>query len=261
MRSTIWTYTSPLFPCLIDLARDIARGIDPHPSNGGVSLSAWARRSCPYSHHARCPSPINYLTNGEDPKNLPPLNVMGLAGRLAGSPPTRFVPCDFDSLSNLACSKANRRGSWTNEQLRGFNLDSASGLAILLGPWSDFCLWCWAQNPSLGESEQPILILSKDNDTLPAKTISPTQDWGVDQVEDVAKISSASDPSTQNLFGTLADCALNQPVGTYDSKPSSGGERLKLQQFIAAKRIFIYNVWPWFRCGDSSSGVEGIHSD
>src|ERR1039458_10099852 len=37
--------------------------------------------------------------------------------------------------------------------------------------------------------------------------------------------------------------------------------RFALQIYIAAKRIFIYNVWPWFRCGDSSSGDEGIHSD
>ena len=271
MRNDIWTYTSQHFPCLIDLAKDIACGIDPclHPSHGRNPLSKLADKSCPHSKapcpnsDPDCPKPINYLANGEDP-NRSPLDVRGLAGRLAKSPwglPAPFVPCDFSSLSNLACNKADRAGSWTNEQLRGFNLDSTSGLAILLGPWSDFCLWCWAQNPSLGETEQPILILSKDNDTFAAQAISAARDWGVDQVQDVERIWGASDRSTQNLFGTLTDCALKRPVGTVGSKPASKDELLALQTYIAAKRIFVYNVWPWFRCGNSSSGNKGIHSD
>ena len=262
MRSTIWTYTSHRFPCLTNLAKDIACGIDPHPSHGEVRLSALTDKSCPNSN-TDCPKPINYFANGEDP-NLSPLKFMGLAGRLAGSPwglPTRFVPCNFSSLSVLACNKANRAGSWTSEQLRGFNLNSASGVAILLGPWSDFCLWCWARFPALNETEQPILILSKDNDTFPVPTFSAARDWGEDQVQDVKKIWGASDRSTQNLFGTLTDCAFNWPLGKVGRKPASPGEQLALQEYIAAKRIFIYNVWPWFRCGSRSIGDDGIHSD
>jgi hypothetical protein len=161
----------------------------------------------------------------------------------------------------LASAKANRLAPWTNDQLRGFNLGDLSGLSILFGPWSDFCLWCWTLHPNLQENDGPTLILAKDNDTFFAQTISPAQDWGEAQVVDTAKIWGASDLSTQNLFGDLANRALNRRVGTKGNVPASQSELDALQKFIAAKRIFIYNVWPWFRCGKLSSNNHGIHND
>ena len=270
MRSTTWSYTLSRYPCLVEMARDIALGIDPHPSHKGTPLAGLTDKSCrsPHNDDQPCPKPINYLANGEDP-NLSPLDVMGLAGRLFSGPASLpalnaifgWNPCNFASLSIFASNKANRPSNWTNEQFRGFNLNSLSGLSILLGPWSDFCLWCWAQYPHLGEGAQPRLVLGKDNDTFANQSICPANDWGQDQVRDVEKIWGATDPSTRNLFGTLANHALKRPLGTAGGSPASKDELDTLQKFIAQERIFIYNVWPWFRCGKRSTGDDGIHSD
>ena len=66
-------------------------------------------------------------------------------------------------------------------------------------------------------------------------------------MSDVEKITRASDHSTKNLFGAIEKRALSP--------------KTTVSEFIAARRIFIYNIWPWFRCGQQSSGKDGIHSD
>ncbi len=34
-----------------------------------------------------------------------------------------------------------------------------------------------------------------------------------------------------------------------------------LEEYIGWKRILVYNVWPWFRCGQEVTGGKNIHSD
>ena len=110
MRSTIWEFTGASYPCLIDVARDIAAGQDPHQSQPGNPLSALTDKTCPQrvGPIPNCPMPINYLANGMD-SNVLPADVMGLAGRIPGGPypippgqsTYRWTPCDFAALDIL----------------------------------------------------------------------------------------------------------------------------------------------------------------
>ena len=278
VRKTVWDYVSCEYPTLIDIAAEIAMGNDPLKP-GGSPLSACYDQNCPNGECGvcgsdRCPKPINYLAHGDrDALLIPsPFFKQDIEG-VKSKPPTGFVwrssvrrlftGCNFDVLDQLADAKANPNllPTKTCGQLRGFNTGGKKGLSIMFSPWTDFCLWSWARFPAHGETERPILILGKDTDIFAEQAISAAHDWGADQVEDVKRIWGASDRSTQNLFGTLANYALKQPLGKIGSKPASCRELVALCQFIAANRILIYNVWPWFRCGVRSSGNHGIHSD
>ena len=300
VRKTVWDYVSCEYPTLINIAAEIAMGNDPLKA-GGSPLSACYDQNCPNGECGvcgsdRCPKPINYLAHGDrDALLIPsPFFKQDIEG-VKSKPPTGFVwrssvrrlftGCNFDVLDQLADAKANPNllPTKTCGQLRGFNTGGKKGLSIMFSPWTDFCLWSWARFPAhgetkplmgelgdewsrarfpaSGETERPILILGKDTDIFAAQAISAAHDWGEDQVEDVKKIWSASDRSTQNLFGTLANYTMKQPLGRIGSKPASSNELDALQRFIATERIFIYNVWPWFRCGVGSSGNPGIHSD
>jgi hypothetical protein len=221
------------------LAEEIAHGVDPHPSHGGISLSGLTDKGCQNCADKKCPQPINYLANCASPS-------VYKSWLHSGS--FKFNPCDFHSLAPLATVKgASGFIPKSIPEFCGFNTGGTQGLSILLGPWSDYCLWCWAQHPHLGKDAKPILILGKDNDTFAAQTIHAGRDWGVDQVKDTAKISMAKDRSTKRLFGVIED------------KATSLG--MKPDEFIAENRIFVYNIWPWFRCGNISTDVYGIHSD
>jgi hypothetical protein len=236
MRTQIWDYLRNNHQCLIALAEEIAHGVDPHPSHSGFSLSGLMDKACQKCADKKCPQPINYLANCASPSVY------------KSWPSFSFNPCDFHTLAPLATVKgASGFIPKSIPDFCGFNTGGTQGLSILLGPWSDYCLWCWAQHPHLGKDAKPILILGKDNDTFAAQTINAGRDWGVEQVLDTAKIKMACDPSTQNLFGAIEELAVLS--------------KMAVSEFIAAKRIFVYNIWPWFRCGDKSTGDDGIHSD
>ena len=255
VRKTVWDYVSCEYPTLNDIAAEIAMGNDPVKA-GGRPLSDCCDQNCPTERCGvcgsdRCPKPINYLANGDNTALLTTSHLFteDIKGVLSKPPPgfvwqpphkpRCFRGCNFDILNQLADAKAGThlRRPQTCEQLRGFNTEGKKGLSILFSPWTDFCLWCWAQAPKPDETKRPILILGKDNDTFAAQFISPARDWGEDQVRDVAKVWGASDRSTQNLFGTLANYALKQTLGKIGSKPASLDEPDDLQQFIAANRI------------------------
>ncbi|MEI6076061.1 MAG: hypothetical protein WCS94_10830 [Verrucomicrobiota bacterium] len=239
MRTQIWDYLHNNYRCLIAVAEEIAIGVDPHTSHGGIALSGLMNKACPNCGDKRCPQPINYLANCASPSVYKSWQPSGSF---------KFNPCDFHALRPLAMVKgAPGFIPKTNADFCGFNTGGTQGLSILLGPWSDYCLWCWSQYPQHYKNTKPILILGKDNDTFAAQTICAGQDWGVEQVNDTAKIGKAADISTQRLFGAIEEQAAMS--------------NMTVSEFIAAKRIFIYNIWPWFRCGNKSTGDDGIHSN
>ena len=300
IRQTVWDYVSRKHPTLIRIAAEIALGNDPLKA-GGRPLSDCCDQNCPNGKCGVCGSdccskPINYLAHGDPDALLIPSSFFkqDIEGVKSKPPPgfvwrsserSHFAGCNFGVLDQLADAKANPKllPTKTCEQLRGFNTGGKKGLSIMFSPWTDFCLWRWARFPAhgeakpligelgdewsrarfpaSGETERPILILGKDTDIFAEQAISAAQDWGEDQVEDVKRIWGASDPSTQNLFGTLTNHALSRRLDAVGNKPASIGEMDALQRFIATERVFIYNVWPWFRCGVQSRGDQGIHSD
>lgn len=257
MRKTIWSYVGEQYPCLINLAADIAKGVDPHSSHGGKTLSQMTdKKTCELCFGQRCPNPINYLANGEAPLTAP----LGLAGRLkvniegsctclTHSPPSSLIfnGCNFINLKPLAQAKG-LRGSPSDEHLRGFNIPGGdTGLSILFGPWSDFCLWCWSQYPN--SEAQPILILAKDYYPFSYEKAIAGTDWGVERVNEILS-HKAKDRASLKLFGAFKNKA----------KARFGSEQEWIR-YIGENRIFIYNVWPWFRCGQKTTGNSGIHSD
>ena len=160
MRTQIWDYVRKNHQCLIALAEEIANGVDPHKSHGGTSLCGLMDKSCQKCTSKKCPQPINYLANCAAPSVY--------KGWLKGGS-FKFNPCDFHTLLPLATVKGGSGfAPKTDSEFCGFNTGGTQGLSILFGPWSDFCLWCWAQHPHLGNDTKPILILGKDNDTFAA---------------------------------------------------------------------------------------------
>jgi hypothetical protein len=224
-------------------------------------------------------APINYLVNSVPYSS----ESNGLAGRLTNDvlgtgtclphslgSASVFNGCNFDALADLAQAKhAGLRPpkGFSDPELRGFNLRTGLGLSVLFSPWTDFCLLCWAdyqRRYDQGEvddkpTERPTLILAKDYYPLSCCSITAGNDWGVEEIMVLNNICSVywkkkfccslippQDKSTQNLFNAIG-------------KAATPGQ--SLEDFIGQKRIFIYNIWPWFRCGQSPSGNGGIHSD
>jgi hypothetical protein len=97
--------------------------------------------------------------------------------------------------------------------------------------------------------------------------VTARDDWGENELD---KFYRSSDPSTKNLFQAIHDAApspttASTPAILFSSSPASESDKLerdKLEMFIAEKRVFIYNVWPWFRCAGAgaATGSVGIHS-
>jgi len=233
VRKEIWEYLShsSLGLRLIEIASDIAHGNYTMPSSSVVCSQA-----------AGCPHPLNFLANGEGPSESP----LGITSYLPAGFAMKnvFTGSNFGALSSLAAAKSSAHGS-TDQELRGFNSVGARGLAVLLGPWTDYCLWCWSRFPD--SKTQPTLILGKDNSTLAEENVVSGVDWGAQQIVDTAKVTLAQDKSTQRLFGTMEGLAATKNV--------------TLQEYIAQERIIVVNVWPWFRCGTESSGDQGVHAN
>ena len=292
VRQTVWDYVSAKHHKLIDIAAEIAMGNDRIEEASKANLledgdldgdSPTARRAeerllsdcydqncpngkCGVCGSARCPKPINYLANGDNIARLEtsPLFKEDIRGIMSAPPrglvwrppgrPRVFSGCNFDVLDQLADAKAspNLLPTKTCEQLRGFNTQGKKGLSILFSPWTDFCLWCWALYDAVASRDEarqhlkPIFVLGKDYFPLSWDYISGNEDWGVSRTLDIL-IRQNSDTSTTNLFGSINQLAA--------------GFGMTLVEFIGWKRIFVYNVWPWFRCGQDTSGNSGVHSN
>lgn len=251
-RQDVWSFVSRHHPRLID---DVARLVAGQPTSPRHD-----KPKCQLCNCNQCPSPINYLVNAADPRSFPhgltssgkllPAGYL-LAGSgtcLSGLLPSTpvFNGCNFDLLADLAKQKNGPGlGAASADQLRGFGLGGQAGLAILLGPWADFCLWCWSEHED--SKRDPTLIFGKDNSPFSEETVLSGHDWGVEQVIDTARIKGAKDKSTQRLFGAIAE------------KASKKGK--SLVEYVGEERILVCNAWPWFRCGQEASGDYGIHKD
>ena len=227
-RHRIWSFVHDNFPCLEVLARDIAHG-----GSAPTALPGYP--------------PLNYLTNGESPASAP----LGLAGLFVGSPP-------FSIARPLAPPLPPKLQPCKRGNLDGFHAVSPVGLSVLFGTWTDFCLNCWAQHPTAhAGSEGPILILAPDHGPLddPLAPVLPGVDWGVTELN---RFYHSTDRSTVNLFGAIASAA-----GTTARSGCvfNGGQQQALEQFIARRRILVFNVWPWFRSGTGATASASIHSN
>lgn len=251
-RRNIWEYLSKLeFACLKDVAR----------TQAVAGESGAVKQKCQLCVGQKCPQPINLLTNatcftdaphglaGELPPGYKLAGALSCLNNLPTGTPV-FNGCNFGVLQQLAEAKQGAPlANPASHELRGFGLKRPLGLAILLGPWADYCLWCWSQHPQLGDGVSPILMLGKDNSCFADESVTSGTDWGAEQVHDTAQIRKASDKSSRVLFGAVATTAERLPTP------------MRIEEFIAARRILVCNVWPWFRCGLSASGNTGIHSD
>jgi hypothetical protein len=250
---------------LVGVARDIASG-----GTAGPTLTSLAQQSCTICRGQACPQPINYLANAEPPAKAP----KGLAGLLqAGTQITGslrclqrlpvggavFNGCNFAVLQPLAAAKdANLPPQGlTDRQLRGFDGTGRAGLSVVFGPWSDFCLWCWKNYPS---DSKPILILGKDNSPFAEEEVNAGQDWGAAGVMQIHDFWNA-DCSTNRLFRTIWDAAFSREPLIPDPRTANAAQTAEFHRFIGERRIFVFNVWPWFRCGQNASGPAGIHRD
>lgn len=256
-RNQVWDYLpASKFACLIKMAQG---------QTAATEISSREKEApkanCQTCSSQTCPQPINFLVNAVPSAAAP----FGLAGELpagyklhgsgsclqkipASSP--IFNGCNFSALQELADAKnGTPLFNPTLGQLRGFAPTSnpPPGLAILLGPWADYCLWCWSQHPQLGKDVAPILIFGKDNSCLSDEVVDASVDWGAQQVHDTAQIKNASDKSSKVLFGAIQEAAEAQ--------------KASVVEYIAEKRILVCNIWPWFRCGQESSGDTVMHGD
>lgn len=128
----------------------------------------------------------------------------------------------------------------------------------MFGTWTDFCLNAWAQYPRRRiDKAGPILILAPDHGPLddPKAPVLPGVDWGVTELN---RFYHSTDHSTVNLFGAIAAAAgTTSPSGCV----FNGGQQQALEQFIARRRILIFNVWPWFRSGTKATASASIHGN
>lgn len=180
--------------------------------------------------------PLNLLVNGTDPNTTP----KGLAGITQGT---------------LAAALAQAKGSANH----GFQATHPHGLSILFGTWSDFCLWCWAKHPvNAGATIEPTIILAKDHDSFAGLNpmIAPGIDWGA---ADLAQFYLSQDPSTVNLFGAILRASGYSASPNLFGPKSNSAHQAALEQFIASKRVFIYNMWPWLRSGAPTTGNANVH--
>ena len=247
MRATTWRYLrgDAAGTQLIAIAREIALGDSPPPPiNGGHSA-------------------INYLTNGEMPEIAP----HGLSSLLPGGFELNgFTGLNFTRLEPLADAKTVGVLSRSVSPFRlcGFKTGGLAGLSILFGGWSDFCLWCWAKHPA-GPSIKPTVILSSDNGPLagPPATCRPVKagaDWGFEEASDVRGFWNPNlDPSTRRLFREIAVKAYGKPADLDAAQAANPGYLGTFEEYVGTKRIFAFNVWPWFRVGTAAVG-NNIHN-
>ena len=223
-RNRIWKFVGANFPCLEVLAREIAFGnVLPPP------LPAFP--------------PLNFLANGKPPATAP----LGLGGFLTG-PPT---VCAILKPALAALKGGNPAG---------FCAAIPMGLSIMFGTWTDYCLGCWAKYPRPdGKGDRPILILSPDHGQLCdlSAPVLPGVDWGVAELG--RKFYASKDPSTKNLFGSIYTASSKPGIHPNCAWPLTAAQRFDLEEFIARKRILVFNVWPWFRSGAHATGSKNIH--
>jgi len=252
--------------------------------------------------------PINFLANGERGRtlHLERENVIGTywdeehlkelkvempvsitLARASGLPEFSFDGSNFEALTPLAKAKSGtQKLPFSESQLRGFGLDSATGLSFVFSPWSDFCLLCWEFYDRLLQEgkrvepavAQPFLILSRDYYPLYNEYVLAGDDWALSRMFDCNhsnqrfwscwKVSTNAnltvDAGTLKLFG-----AITATAGSTTDKDfrraweglRTGESATTLEEFIGRERIFIYNVWPWFRSGRDCTGDNGIHPD
>lgn len=227
IRQTIWNYVQQHHPCLIQVADYIAKGsAQPHAPTLGLP-------------------PLNFLVNAEPPASFP----LGLAGCITSPTVTSFAA-----------------GKQSNAE--GFMAQTALGLGILFGTWSDYCLYCWAKGHSVHREEFFVtLLFGRDHGAMQdilgkprqgCAPLKPGVDWGETEVRDFYQ---SSDPSTVNLFTSIYRSAKPGCSRLVFGPHASPQAQADLERFISEYRLFIYNVWPWFRSGASSTDSRSIHSN
>ncbi len=259
MRKAFWTFIRQLDrqagrprEGLAALAREIA-GLSAAPTAPHTKLCAL----CPGQV---CPRAINFLVNGADPADAP----QGLAGLLPadyclkGAQNLRpglsrsarlFLGCNFDALEPLAAAKGLAGQPLTEARRCGFELATPRGLALLFGPWADFCLHCWQLHPDeFRPAEGPILVLAKTFTPLAQHYVAAGEDWGARQLDGFFE---AADQATQHLFAAIL-AAAERSIVPRPFVSLTPADRETLQRFIARRRILVFHVMPWFVCGKSA---------
>ena len=209
----------------------------------------------------------------------------------------RFHGCDFQVLSPLATAKAGcspHNLATSSDRLRGFDLPigpemSARGLSLMFSPWTDFCLLCWAYYDFLRKTDttlkapesKPTLIFGKDYYSLSHEYVLPGEEWGLNRMLECNNYDRGFSPNICQtpfwnclaFWGSLSPIipsVILPTLGTIDQSTrnlftavnsAAASHKMSLETFIGRKRILVYNVWPWFRCGQITSGNSGIHSN
>lgn len=241
MRRTIWKFLrgDDVGTRLTAIAREVALGNSIPPPIHGLSSGATA---------------INYLANGAAPESAP----FGLCSLLPGGFQLRsFTGLNFAHLQPLAHAKSAGTVACnvSVERLCGFLTGGLAGFSILLGGWTDFCLWCWAQHEADPEARVTLILASDNGPLATSRPIDAGVDWGCLEVVDVRRFwSLKTDKSTSRLFREIAARAY----GTHealDQKLRSNPTCLsEFERYVGTKRILVLNVWPWFRIGHTATG-------
>jgi hypothetical protein len=268
---------------LLDIASEIARGefCAPNDPKGPINYLVNGERG--RTLHLEGESVIGvYWSEEHIPKEDMPVSIT--LAHASGLPEISFDGFNFDKLSSLAKAKSGTPElSFSECQLRGFGLGSALGLSFVFSPWSDFCLLCWEFYDRLlqnGEriqraAAQPLLILGRDYYPLSRDYVLAGDDWALSRLFDCnhsnprfwswwgvsAEANLTVDKSTRNLFGTMAAASTRKIIEQAWEDLIRGEAATSLEEYIGKERIFIYNVWPWFRSGFECRGEKGIHPD
>jgi hypothetical protein len=273
---------------LLDIAREIARGESLPINDSTLPINFLANCERGRTLHLERENVIGTYWNEEHPEELKvemPVSIM--LARASNSPEFSFNGSNFEALASLAKAKSGtQKLQFSESQLRGFELDSATGLSFVFSLWSDFCLLYWEfydrllQEGKRVESAvaQPFLILSRDFYPLYNEYVLSGYDWALSRMLDCNHSNPrfwsyydismngnlTVDTSTIKLFGRMAavtEGATSKNLWPAWAKLGRGEAATSLEEFIGRERIFIYNVWPWFRPGFDCQGYKGIHSD
>jgi hypothetical protein len=270
---------------LLDIAADIAGGESLSINDSTLPINFLANGQRGRTLHLERENVIGTYWNEENLAKLKvEMPVSITLARASGLPEFSFNGSNFEALTSLAKAKSGTPNlPFSESQLRGFGLDSAIGLSFVFSPWSDFCLLCWEFYDRLLQegkrvepvAARPFLILGRDYYPLYNEYVLAGDDWALSRMVDCnhsnprfwswwdvsTRANLEVDPSTRNLFGTIAAAATGKDFRREWQDLWRGEAATTLEEFIGRERIFIYNAWPWFRSGTDCTGPKGIHPD